>query len=457
MPSAPTRILIVDDEPHGLRAAASLLRVNGFADVRIFTDPRAMLPTLADNIPSVLLLDLTMPGHDGQAVLADVVEHHPEVPVIILTGCNDVPTAVACMRGGAMDFLVKPIEELLLVAAIRRAVERADLQRENEALRERLVSPGIAQPTAFARFTTRDPRMHGLFQYIEVVAPTAHPVLITGETGTGKELVARTLHELSGRTGAFVAVNVAGLDDAMLTDTLFGHRRGAFTGADVARAGLIERAAHGTLFLDEIGDLGISSQVKLLRLLQEHEYLPLGEDVPRATDARFVVATSRSLTELQDDSRFRRDLFYRLRGHHVHLPPLRERRADIPALAARVLADESGEKPAKRLVPSAVALLMAQPFPGNVRELQAAVRDAATRAPGSDIGVADMAAALGVAADPPTATFVLGDAFPTLREVQDRLVEEALTRSAGNHSEAARLLGITRQGLWKRLRRDAEA
>ena len=218
--------------------------------------------------------------------------------------------------------------------------------------------------------------MYSIFQYVETIARTALPVMITGETGVGKEMIASAIHKLSGREGAFVPVNIAGLDDHLFSDTLFGHRRGAFTSADSSRKGLIEQASNGTLFLDEIGDLHVESQVKLLRLLQEGKYYPLGADVPKSSNARTVVATNREIQFLRDSESFRNDLYFRLQSHHIHLPPLRERTGDIPLLVAHFL-----ESAAERLdqeiptpAPELLTLLETYQFPGNVRELQGMVR-----------------------------------------------------------------------------------
>ncbi len=302
----------------------------------------------------------------------------PEIPVIIITGSNDVDTAVRCMKSGAFDYMVKPVEKSRLISGVKRAIEIRELQRENKWLRAHVLSDKLEHPEAFSEIITNSPAMKSIFQYIEAISPSPQPVLITGETGVGKELVAKAIHHLSHRTGPFVPVNVAGLDDNVFADTLFGHRKGAFTGADQTRSGLVEQASGGTLFLDEIGDLSPASQVKLLRLSQDGEFFPLGSDVARRSDARVLVATNQDLEVLQSSGKFRKDLYYRLCAHHVHLPPLRERPEDLPLLIDHFLETASQTLGKKKPTPprELFALLSTYHFPGNVRELQSMILDA---------------------------------------------------------------------------------
>lgn len=322
---------------------------------------------------------------------------------------------------------------------------------------------------AFAGIITADPQMTGIFRYVESIAGTAQPVLITGETGVGKELIARSIHALSGRKGRFVAVNVAGVEDQVFNDTLFGHVRGAFTDADSPRRGLIEAAAGGTLFLDEIGDLSFTSQAKLLRLLQEAEYYPLGSDRIKRSDARIEAATNRDLWQLQRDGKFRRDLNFRIRTHHVHVPPLRERSGDIPLLLDHFLERAAAEL--GRVKPSCPAALVRDlegyAFPGNVRELGTMVYDALCRNPADTLAPGTFRdrvhrraatpsappseAAAPQAGDAPQAVFP--GQLPTLKEVTELLVREAMRRTDGNQTAAARLLGVSQPALSKRLKK----
>jgi DNA-binding NtrC family response regulator len=279
------------------------------------------------------------------------------------------------MKVGAYDYLLKPVGADELMATVRRALEHRELRDENARLRSKLLEQDLEQPRAFSGLITADASMVRVFAYLEVIARGSHPALITGETGTGKELIARAFHDLSGRRGPFVAVNVAGLDDTMFSDTLFGHRPGAFTGASGTRRGMIEQAGRGTLFLDEIGDLAEASQVKLLRVLQEREYYTLGDDAPKRLEARVIAATH------QDPSRLRRDLYFRLRSYHVRIPPLRERLSDLPLLDNHIVREAAldlGKQPP--VVPERLYRALGRyEFPGNIRELRAMVFDAVAR------------------------------------------------------------------------------
>lgn len=322
----------------------------------------------------------------------------------------------------------------------------------------------LKRPEAFSHIITHDQNMIQIFAYLESISHSPHQVLITGETGAGKELIARAVYELGGYEGPFVAVNVAGLDDHMFSDTLFGHVKGAFTGADSPRSGLIEQAARGVLFLDEIGDMPSSSQIKLLRLLQEREYFPLGADKPRRTDTRIVAATNEDLWSLRRAGKFRRDLNFRLRTHHVHLPPLRERKGDIEPLTRLFLKEAA--RTLNKKVPTCpkelFTLLSSYSFPGNVRELQSMIFDAMSRHKSKVMSLdtfkehmertrEELEDQQEVAADT-RELFSCLDTLPPIKEAVRMLVEEAMQRSRGNQSIAAGMLGITRQALNKRLK-----
>jgi len=323
----------------------------------------------------------------------------------------------------------------------------------------------LEQEEAFSGIVTVSRKMRSLFQYLEAIANSGEPVLITGETGTGKELLAQAVHRLSGVRGEFVPVNVAGLDDNLFSDTLFGHRKGAFSGADGAREGMIARAAGGTLFLDEIGDLPAASQVKLLRLLQERQYHPLGSDVAKVSDARVLCATHRDLNTRMAEEAFRSDLYFRLSVHQVDIPPLRERREDIPVLVAFFSAEAAaslGKKPLDAS-PELLTLLDNYHFPGNVRELRAMVFDAVARTKsGPVLGVKSFRKSVKKQVTSPpagksaTRDRSSGERFPTLKEAERLHIEEALRRCSGNQGTAAALLGISRPALNRRLARMGE-
>ncbi|MCB1865336.1 MAG: sigma-54-dependent Fis family transcriptional regulator [Chromatiales bacterium] len=462
-PSGPVApILLVDDEPALLKGLALTLRSAGFERVDTIEDSRLVVARLEAAPVAAVVLDLTMPYLDGETLLRRIVERHPEVPVVIVTATNDVDTAVRCIRAGAVDYLVKPVEPDRLIAAVARTLELRELRGEVERLRSSLLEEREARPAAFAPILTRDPVLDRLLRYVEAIAPSAQPVLITGETGVGKELIARAVHELSGRAGPLVSVNVAGIDDQVFGDTLFGHQRGAFTGADANRRGLIREAGEGTVFLDEIGDLGAASQVKLLRLLQDGQFYPLGADRPERSRARFVVATNRPLDD-SGEQWMRRDLYFRLRTHRVHVPPLRERRDDLKLLVPAMLARAARElgRTVPVVPPEIFALLGAYEFPGNVRELESLLHDAVARHERGVLSLESLRAAIGGRADSELGEHPAAwgtqtpstERLPTLREAEAALIEAALERAQHNQGVAASLLGISRQALNKRLSR----
>jgi DNA-binding NtrC family response regulator len=457
-------IVVIDDEPPILLAVDTTLRMSGMDHVVTCADSREALAILQREGASVVLLDLNMPYLNGRALMPRILEAFPDLPIIIITGTIDVETAVQSMKSGAFDYIVKPVEESRLVTAIHQALRFGELRQENLALRQHLLDGSLKHPEAFEAIVTHSAKMIALFHYMESIAPTDQPVLIRGETGVGKELAARAIHRLSGRKGKFVPVNVAGLDDNVFSDTLFGHVRGAFTGADTPRKGLIEQAAGGTLFLDEIGDLNHGAQVKLLRLLQEHEYMPLGSDVTQRSDARVIASTHADLWSLKQQNKFRNDLHYRLRTHRVMIPPLRERKEDLPVLCDHFLnqaADGLG-KSKPDLAPELPKLLENYDYPGNVRELQAMIFDAMAQNRTGRLGLgtfrvhmqrtraAQSAAPDHAAPSPGAVSF--GEPLPTIKQATRMLIEEALQRAGNNQSQAANLLGITQQALSKRLR-----
>jgi DNA-binding NtrC family response regulator len=462
-------VLLVDDEPHILAAGKLFLESSGIEAVLTEADSRKVMTRLAKEAIAVVVLDLHMPEISGLDLLAQIVKDYPQVPVILSTADDDVQAVVECMKLGAFDYLVKPVDSSRLIATVRKALERRAMSSEIDSLKERLLTDELSHPTAFAEIVTNNKAMRAAFHYIEVIAATRQPVLISGETGVGKELIARAVHNLSGCKGEFVSVNVAGLDDNLFTDTLFGHKKGAFTGADQAREGLIAKAAGGTLFLDEIGDLNEMSQIKLLRLLQEQEYYPVGSDLVHKSNARVVLASNRDLQQLITEGRFRNDLYYRLCAHRVHIPPLRERSDDIPLLLDHFLdATATTLHKKKPTPPPELAILLAlYDFPGNVREMEALVFDAVARHTSGVLSMESFQWVIGgegVAQDGPgekprtngnedPLTALFGH-FPTLAEVEAYLIDRAMTLAKGNQGMAAKLLGMGRQTLNKRLQKD---
>jgi DNA-binding NtrC family response regulator len=462
-PSNP--ILLVDDEVEMLRSFKLALRSNGINNVALCQDPRDVMALLLKREAEVILLDLTMPFISGDELLPMITGEFPEIPVIIITGINEVDTAVQCMKDGAFDYMVKPVEKNRLVSGVSRAIEIRELQYENRLLKERILFGSLESPEAFSEIVTSNRSMRSLFNYIESVAKSPQPVLITGETGVGKELMAKAVHTLSLRHGHFVTVNAAGIDDNIFSDTLFGHNKGAFTGADGMRKGLVEKASGGTLLLDEIGDLSADSQIKLLRLLQEREYLPLGSDLLKISDARIIVTTNHDLQALQESGRFRKDLYYRLRTHHLHIPPLRERLDDLPLLVDHFLEKAARSLGKKKPSPPVelITLLSNYHFSGNIRELETMIYDAVSSHKSKKLSmgrfqthIKQERSVAGAASEQFTpghdSRFVCSEPLPTLEQSNRLLIAEAMKRSGGNQSMAARLLGISRQRLGRHLK-----
>jgi len=455
-------VLIVDDESIMLKSFKRVLNFAGIDNVILCQDSREVMPILNSQKIGLILLDLLMPQISGEELLDRISNEHPEIPVIIITGVREVETAVNCMRSNAYDYLVKPIDEDRLITAISRAIEYREMREEIKSLRQRLFSDELKHPEYFKNIVTQNREMLSIFRYIEAIAVSSQSVLITGETGVGKESIAEAIHRCSQRKGELVKISIAGLDDTLFSDTLFGHVRGAFTDAKTPRKGLVEKAANGTLFLDEIGDLDFKSQIKLLRLIQEQEYFPLGADEPRRSRARILVATNKNLTELVTKDQFRKDLYYRLNSHKITLPPLRERLDDLPLLIDHFTQMATKElKKDEIVVPNnLVNILASYNFPGNIRELKAMIFDAVARSHSHKIDLGyftDYIRSKKSESDTVTATnsIPLGSYFatfsrlPTLKQATGMLIEEALKRANGNKTIAAQMLGITRQTIIK--------
>ncbi len=460
-PEAP--IILVDDEQQILISYEAMLCSEGIDHIISVNDSRNVLPLLSSQEASLVILDLNMPYMSGIELLDKIHHEFSHVAVIIVTALNDLDNAVECMKKGAVDYIVKPVEQSRFIISVKKSLEISELRSEVtglkkhlSALKHQLLSDTLEHESAFASYLTRSRKMRSLFHYMEAVARSDEPVLIMGETGTGKELLSRAVHDISGVAGAFVAVNVAGLDDTMFSDTLFGHTKGAFTGADSTREGLIVKAAGGTLFLDEIGDLNEMSQIKLLRLLEE--------GVPNKSGARIVACTNRDLHKRISAGQFREDLYYRLAAVQVLVPPLRERTEDIPLLLDAFLELSADTLKKKKPTPphELSTLLSTYYFPGNIRELKAMVFDAVARHKGGVLSLDNFKQFImdkgdhiqpgySSAGGESGSLINLSKGFPTIKEVIDSLVSKALERAKGNQGIAASLLGITRQALNRRL------
>lgn len=443
-------ILIVDDEPEILLAVDTALQMAGYNNIITISDSRDVIRQMERQIPCLMILDLNMPHINGSRLLKIVRKTYPKLPVIILTGDIDVDMAVKCMKIGAMDYVVKPVEEERLLASVKQALAFINLENKIQDSPVSDLFSQIKNPKVFEKIITQDDKMHSIFHYIEAVAPSSQPVLIFGETGVGKELIGQSIHTLSKRKGKLIVVNVAGLDDNVFSDTLFGHVQGAFTGAQQSRQGLIEQAAGGTLLLDEIGDLALTSQIKLLRLIQEREYLPLGSDKIQHSDARIIASTNHDLWALEKKGTFRKDLIYRLSTHTLTLPPLRDRLLDLPLLLDRFICQAANEldKPVPDIPKTLIEQMETYPFRGNIRELKSMVYDAVSRHKKGPIK-ANLFKGLSLSELKENQ----GINLPTLKEASNELVEKAMKQTGNNQSAAAVILGISQQALSKRLKK----
>lgn len=464
-PMQKVAVLVVDDDSEALGLMKALLGNAGISPVATLNDSRDTLEFLAQNDVAVILLDLMMPHISGAELLPLIHTNYPHVPVIVSTASNDIEIVVECMRNGACDFVVKPVNANRLISSVTRALNVDNLRQEVNALKDYLMSDRLEHGEAFDEIKTRSRRMRAIFQYVEVIAKSSQPVLITGETGVGKDMLARSIHRISGVKGELVTVNVAGLDDTMFSDTLFGHKKGAFTGADQIRDGLVSKASGGTLFLDEIGDLSGLSQVKLLRLIQEKEFYPVGSDAIKRCTARLILATNQDLETYIKEGKFRKDLYYRLCCHHIKIPGLRDRREDVSLLLTHFI-DEAAQQYGKRapaVSPELIAALTGYNFPGNVRELQAKVFDAVARHTDGVLSLRDFPglspAVPRVTSQGPseetgggTGIYSLFGRLPTFREIEDYLINEAINLAGGNHAAAAEILGVTRQTVTNRIK-----
>ena len=441
---APT-VLVVDDEPSNV---ASLERIFQREGMRVLTaqNAREALDRVRTHRVQVVLTDLMMPGVSGHELLRAVKQLAPDIEVVVMTAYGTVETAVQAMREGAYDFVEKPLKRMTIVKAVRKAAERHKLLAENRSLRQELKN------LTRREIVGSSPALRRVLEIANQAAPSSATVLVLGDSGTGKELLARYIHERSARAGApFVAVNCAAIPETILEAELFGHERGAFTGAFARRDGRFAKANGGTLFLDEIGELAPSVQVKLLRVLQEGEYEPLGGDTVRA-DVRVVAATNKDLQAEVAAGRFREDLYYRLNVIAITAPPLRARREDIPLLVDHFLGIYCAKNHRPRLTAGrdVLELLAAYRWPGNVRELENAIERAVVLCRGERLSVDDLPEAIRDAknAEPESLVFAVGT---PLEEVERRLIQETLRHARGDKSVAAQLLGISTRTVYRKL------
>jgi len=447
----PGTLLVVDDEPQILRAVAGLLQDEGF-EVLTALDGETALKMVAAEAPDLVLLDIALPGLDGLEALTELKRQHPLLPVIMVSAYGSVENAVKATRLGAFDFIEKPPNADKILLSVRNALEWARLAEENRRLRQQRapVKEIIGESAAISR----------LREKLALVAPTNAAVLIIGENGTGKELVARALHALSRRSHQpLVEVNCAAIPEDLIESELFGHEKGAFTGASSRRRGKFDLAHEGTLFLDEIGDMSLKTQAKILRILEEQRFERVGGGRPIQVDVRVLAATNKNLEEEIAKGRFREDLYHRINVIPLNVPPLRERREDTPLLAAHFLQELSQENgaPAKTFTPAALEALAAMPWPGNVRELKNFVFRLAILSPFNLVDVADLP--LAASGQEPAADYDFIDPFlqvPSFREAralfEKQFLRRKLSECKGNVSLLAEKIGLERSHLYRKLK-----
>jgi DNA-binding NtrC family response regulator len=441
-------ILIAEDEDLMRAIITRLLEEAGYRVVSVSNAEEALERFAAEDI-SATLTDIRMTGMDGLALLDHIKSMDAEALVIVMTAYSSVDTAVAALRKGAYDYITKPFVNEDLLQSVKNALRQRELFRENRHLRREL-----DRRYSFSEIIGTSPALQAVFRLVEKVAPTSTNILIQGESGTGKELIARAIHHNSPRADRpFVAVNCGAIPETLLESELFGHTKGAFTGAVTNKLGLFRSAEGGTVFLDEVGEISSAMQVRLLRALQEHEVVPLGSSAPVSFDARIICATNRDLEKEVSEGRFREDLFYRLNVIEIYLPPLRERREDIPLLARSFITHTAHEQKQteKPLSPAAMSALINYSWPGNVRELQNAIERAFTLS-NDEIDLDSL---------PPRVRDAAGHTpvrdpdglRPTLEEIERRHIFETLASVNQDKARAANILGIDLSTLYRKLKR----
>jgi len=451
MHAAGPLVLVVDDDATARRMLDVRMRALG-CQVAMAETGREALAAIERDLPAVLLLDLQMPEIDGMEVLRTLNREGVEVPTIVITAHGTVETAVEAMKEGAVDFILKPFDPQYLEIAVRRALERRQLLDSNQLFRDALAARS-------SDILGESPLIQAAVQTAKKAAGTNSTVLLLGESGTGKEVFAHTIHQWSPRRDKpFVVVNCVALSEHLLESELFGHEKGAFTGAHQAKKGKFEAANGGTVFLDEIGDMPPSLQTKLLRVLHDHEFERVGGSRPISTDIRVLAATNRDLDEAVKAGRFRADLFYRLNVIRIVLPPLRDRKEDIPALAqhfrARYAADT--KRPVRRISAEAMDCLCRQDWPGNVRELANTIERAVVLCSGETITPADLALPGVHPASPPQDPVPAAEAdgfHDQINHYRRQVLLTALRRADGNQTQAAKLLGIRRTSFLRLMRK----
>jgi len=443
------RILVVDDEESHRIMLRAVLKEEGY-EVSEATDGTEAVKAVEREPFDLILLDIRMTTMDGIEALSEIRKISPLVPVLIMTAYASVKTAVEALKAGAFEYLTKPLDIDELKILIEKALELYHLRAENIALKERL-----GDRFDFSKIIGRSRKMKEVFDTLSLVAPTDATVLILGESGTGKELVANSIHHNSRRASQpFIKVSCAALPETLLESELFGHERGAFTGAVARREGRFQLAHRGTIFLDEVGEMSATTQTKLLRVLQEKEFEPLGSTRTVKVDVRVIAASNKDLEREVKEGRFREDLFYRLNVVPISLPPLRERREDIPALAAHffVIYRDKNKKELKDISGKAMDLLMRYEWPGNIRELENCIERAVILARGEVIAPADLPPAIQALSNGKETQGLDLPSGISIQEVEKALILKTLEDTGGNRTRAAEILGINRRTLQNKLK-----
>jgi DNA-binding NtrC family response regulator len=444
-------ILIVDDDKGLLLSIRAALLSAGLPDPAMTSDSRTVCDLIRMHGFHLVLLDLIMPHMDGLKVLQLIKKNWPDTECIIVTAVDEVETAVQAMRFGAYDYLVKPLDLERTTIAIGHALERYQL-KQGMALFERPQSfPDLRHPQAFTAMVARDEAMALVFRQAEICAESDYNIMITGETGVGKGMLARIIHQLSARSkGPFVAVNMAAFSQSLFEDDIFGHIRGAYTGAMAEKQGFFETAQGGTLFLDEITELALAMQGKLLRVIEEKEFYKLGSTDIVHVDLRILSASNRDVAEAMTAGHLRRDLYFRLNEYHIHMPPLRRRPKDIPVLANHFLHIHAAKnrRQVKGISPEVINALMQYPFPGNVRELENIIASALLVETGEVLQLSSVQQLISVRTSEPLSI----QNFMPLDGMQKMHISHALRLTGGNRTRAARLLGISLRTLQRKLK-----
>jgi DNA-binding NtrC family response regulator len=460
IPERKTPILIVDDDKGFLLTIKEILVSAGMPEPALVSDSRDVMALLRKHRFKFVLLDLLMPHLSGMDLLGRIKEEFYDTECVMVTASDDIATAVSAMKDGAYDYLTKPVQYEKLVILIQRALERYCLRQGLSLYERKNTRSDLADPAAFSDMVATDHAIIRVLRQVEMVAPTEYSVVITGESGTGKEMLARKIHELSNRSeGPFVALNMGAVSESLFTDELFGHAKGAYTGAAKERRGFFESARGGTLFLDEITDLDITLQAGLLRVIQEKEYYRVGSTKSRDVDVRILVATNRDIFEEIKQKRFREDLFHRLNMFHIDIPPLRERRGDILPLAHLFLIQYTKET--KKIITNVsgdfATYLMEQDYPGNIRELKNLIASAVLREKTDTLTLSSLDRITQHENIHPSDSPDEDRSMWRLDQVEKDHILKVLAKTNDNRTQAAKILGIGRKTLLRKLKSYAGA